>query len=142
MTENKISSILCFAGVLLFALGLATGFGIGAARAPRIGLSAHLAATQCGVALVAFGFLWPNLTFWRGWSVPLAHVIWVSFYLVWIGLALGALWGTGRVLPLAGAGHTAELWQERAAIAPIALGSLGSLAAIILLLLQWRWKTR
>jgi hypothetical protein len=142
MPSNKISSLLCFVGVLLFALGLATGFGIAIARAPRIGLSAHLAATQCGIALIAFGFLWPNLTLWKGWGAPLAHVIWISFYLIWIGLALGALWGTGRVLPIAGAGHTAALWQERAAIAPIAAGSLGSLGAITMLLVQWRWISR
>jgi hypothetical protein len=142
MTPHKISSLLCFLGVLLFGLGLATGFGIGIARAPRIGLSAHLAATQCGIALIAFGFLWPNLTFWKGWAAPLAHVIWTSFYLIWIGLALGAFWGTGRVLPLAGAGHAAALWQERAAIAPIAIGSLGSLGAITMLLVQWRWNAQ
>ena len=141
MTSNKISSLLCFVGVLLFALGLATGFGIGLARAPRIGLSAHLAATQCGVALIAFGFLWPHLTLWKGWSAPLANTIWVSFYLIWIGLCLGAIWGTGGALPLAGAGHAAALWQERTAIAPVAIGSFGSLGAITMLLVQWRWNS-
>jgi (hydroxyamino)benzene mutase len=139
MINHRMSSGLCFAGVLLFALGLLTGFGIGLARAPRIALSAHLAATQCGIALVAFGLLWPHLTLWRGWSLPLAAVIAVSFYLIWIGLGLGALWGTGRVLPIAGAGHAAALWQERAAIAPVAIGSFGSLGAIALLLVQWRY---
>ena len=136
---SKTSSLLCFVGVLLFSLGLMTGFGIGFARAPRIGLSAHLAATQCGIALIAFGLLWPHLTLWKGWSLPLATVLWVSFYLIWIGLCLGAFWGTGRALPLAGAGHAAAVWQERAAIAPIAVGSLGSLGTVILLLVQWRY---
>ena len=139
MTSSKVSSLLCFTGVLLFTLGLMTGFGIGLARAPRLGLSAHLAATQCGVALIAFGLLWPHLNLWKGWSLPLATVLWISFYLIWIGLCLGALWGTGRVLPIAGAGHTAALWQERTAIAPIAIGSLGSLGAVVLLLVQWRY---
>jgi (hydroxyamino)benzene mutase len=105
MTSNKISSLLCFVGVLLFALGLATGFGIGLARA------------------------------------PLANAIWVSFYLIWIGLCLGAVWGTGRALPLAGAGHAAALWQERTAIAPVAIGSFGSLGAITMLLVQWHWNS-
>jgi hydroxylaminobenzene mutase len=137
---DKLSSLLCFTGILLFALGLLTGFGMPAFRAPRIGLSAHLTATQCGIALIAFGFLWSKLTFWNGWSAPLAHVIWISFYLLWIGLVLGAYWGTGKVLPIAGAGTTASLWQDRLAIAPIAIGSLGSLGAIVMLLVQWRWK--
>jgi hydroxylaminobenzene mutase len=140
MRSDKISSLLCFVGVLLFALGLVSGFGISLARAPRIGLSAHLAATQCGVALIAFGVLWPHLTLWKGWSAPLANLIWISFYLIWFGLCLGAFWGTGRSLPLAGAGHAAALWQERAAIAPIAIGSFGSLGAVTMLLVQWRWN--
>lgn len=138
---DKISSLLCFVGLLLFTLGLVTGFGIPVFRTPRIGLSAHLAATQCGIALIAFGFLWPRLTLWNGWSAPLAHVIWISFYLIWLGLVLGALWGTGKVLPIAGAGHAAAVWQERVAIAPIAIGSLGSLGATAMVLVQWHWKT-
>jgi (hydroxyamino)benzene mutase len=138
--SSKIASTLCFAGILLFALGLAGAFGIPLFRAPRIGLSAHLAATQCGVALVVFGLLWPKLTLWNGWSAPLAHVIWISFYLIWTGLMLGALWGTGKAIPIAGAGHAAALWQERTALAPIAIGSFASLGAITMLLVQWRWK--
>ncbi|MGH6873076.1 MAG: hydrogenase [Rhizomicrobium sp.] len=134
-----MTEILCFIGVLLFLLGLLTGFVIPALKAPRIGLSAHLAATQSGVALIAFGFLWPHLGFWAGWSVPLAHVLWASLYVVWAGILLGGAWGTGKSLPIAGAGHTAAKWQERAAFLPIALGSFGTLGVVIAILVQWRW---
>jgi (hydroxyamino)benzene mutase len=137
---TRISSVLCYTGLLLFLLGLVTGFAIPALKAPRIGLSAHLAATQMGVALIAFGLLWERLTFWNGWSAPLAHVLWISFYATWIGIVLGAYWGTGKALPIAGAGHVAAKWQEQAALAPLILGSVASFGAIAMLLVQWKWK--
>ncbi|MGN6517286.1 MAG: hydrogenase, partial [Rhizomicrobium sp.] len=136
----RMTSLLCFTGVLLFLLGLLTGFAIPALKAPRIGLSAHLAATQMGVALIAFGFLWERLTFWNGWSAPLAHVLWISFYIVWAAILLGGIWGTGRALPIAGAGHVAAKWQEQITLLPLALGSFGGLGVIVMLLIQWKWK--
>jgi (hydroxyamino)benzene mutase len=136
----RITSLLCFTGVLLFLLGLVTGFVIPALKAPRIGLSAHLAATQMGVALIAFGFLWERLTFWNGWSAPLAHVLWISFYVVWAAILLGGVWGTGKALPIAGAGYVATKWQEQITLLPLALGSLGGFGVIAMLLIQWHWK--
>jgi hydroxylaminobenzene mutase len=136
----RATPALCFAGVLLFLIGLATGFVIPALKAPRIGLSAHLAATQMGVALVAFGFLWERLTFWNGWSTPLACVLGISFYVIWAALMLGGIWGTGRTLPIAGAGHAAARWQEQITLLPMALASFASFAVIVMLLVQWRWK--
>ncbi len=136
---TNLPATLAFTGVLLFLLGLATGFAIPAMRAPRLGLSAHLASTQSGIALIAFAFLWPKLSFWHGWSAPLAHTIWVSFYVLWIGLVLAGAWGTGRSLPIAGAGYTAQPWQERTAITLIGVASLAVFAAIALVLIQWNW---
>ncbi len=136
----RMTSLLCFTGVLLFLLGLLTGFAIPALKVPRIGLSAHLAATQMGIALIAFGFLWERLTFWNGWSAPLAHVLWISFYVVWAAILLGGIWGTGRALPIAGAGHVAAKWQEQITLLPLALGSFGGLGVIVMLLIQWKWK--
>jgi hydroxylaminobenzene mutase len=135
-----MSSILCFAGVLLFLLGLATGFAIPVLKAPRIGLSAHVAATQMGVALIAFGFLWERLTLWNGWSAPLGHVLWISFYIVWAAILLGGFWGTGKVLPIAGAGHVAEPLQDLITMVPLALASFASFGVIVMVLIQWRWK--
>ena len=137
---TRLTSLLCFTGLLLFLLGLATGFAVPALKAPRIGLSAHLAATQMGVALIAFGSLWERLTFWNGWSALLAHVLWISFYAIWIGIVLGAYWGTGKALPIAGAGHVAAKWREQAALMTLILGSVASFGAITMMLIQWKWK--
>jgi hydroxylaminobenzene mutase len=136
----RMMSLLCYTGVLLFLLGLLTGFAIPALKVPRIGLSAHLAATQMGIALIVFGFLWERLTFWNGWSAPLAHVLWISFYLTWAAILLGGVWGTGKALPIAGAGHVAAKWQEQITLLPLALGSFGGLGVIVMLLIQWKWK--
>jgi hydroxylaminobenzene mutase len=133
------SSILCFMGALLFLLGLLTGFGIPAFRSPRIGLSAHLAAIESGLGLIAFGLLLPHLAISTGWAGGISHSLWISLYVLWIGLLFAAVYGTGKALPIAGAGLTAAPWQENAARVLIAIGSLGSAGAVLALLSQWRW---
>ena len=48
-------------GVLLFLLGLLTGFAIPALTNPRMGLTSHLEALMNGMFLVLLGLLWPRL---------------------------------------------------------------------------------
>lgn len=135
-----VSSILSFMGALLFLLGLLTGFGIPIFRSPRIGVSAHLDAIESGLGLIAFGLLIPHLTISLGWASLIGHTMWISLYVLWLGLLFGAVWGTGQTIPIAGAGVSAEPWQENAARSLISLGSLGSVLAIVALLVQWRWS--
>ena len=133
------SSTLCFMGAVLFTLGLLTGFGIPRFRSPRIGLSAHLAAIESGLALIAFGLLLPHLAISAGWAGAISYSLWVSLYVMCIGLLFAAIYGTGKVFPIAGGGLPAKLWQENTALILIAIGSLGSVGAIVVLLSQWRW---
>lgn len=133
------SSTLCFMGALLFMLGLLTGAGIPRFRSPRIGLSAHLAAIESGLALIAFGLLLPHLAISISWAGAIGHSLWISLYLLWVGLLFAAVYGTGKVLPIAGAGMAAKVWQEKTAGILIAIGSLGSAGAVLALLLQWSW---
>ena len=93
-----VSSILSFMGALLFLLGLLTGFGIPMFRSPRIGVSAHLDAIESGLGLIAFGLLIPHLTISPGWASLIAYTMWISFYVLWLGLLFGAAWGTGRTI--------------------------------------------
>jgi hydroxylaminobenzene mutase len=70
------AEVLCFAGVLLFLLGLLNGFAIPASRSPRISLSAHLTGVQSGAFLLGLGLLWPRLGIaTAGWSGLLADAI-------------------------------------------------------------------
>lgn len=135
-----MSSMLCFTGVLLFLLGLLVAFGIPAFASPRIGVSAHTTGVQSGTALLAVGLLWPHLQFWNGWSVPTGHVLWISLYLLFAGLTLGALWATGGSLPIAGGGKPALPWQERFVQVLLAAGALGTTASALAILVQWHWN--
>ena len=136
---ETISSTLCFMGALLFMLGLLTGFGIPMFRSPRIGLSAHLAAIESGLALIAFGLLLPHLATSTGWTGAIGHSLWIALYVQWVGLLFSAVYCNGKVFPIAGAGLAAKVWQENTARILIAVGSLGSAGAVLALLLQWRW---
>jgi hydroxylaminobenzene mutase len=138
---EAISSTLSFMGALLFLLGLLTGFGIPKFRSPRIGVSAHLDAIESGLGLIAFGLLLLHLRISPGWATLIGHTMWISLYVLWLGLLAGAVFGTGKSIPIAGAGLVAKPWQENAAVTLISVGSIGAVLAIGTLLAQWRWST-
>ncbi|HXQ16393.1 MAG TPA: hypothetical protein VN814_17375 [Caulobacteraceae bacterium] len=134
------TDLLCFTGVLLFLLGLLTGFAIPRCRSPRLGLSAHLTGVQSGTFLLALGLLWPRLALAPIWSAVLANGTWASLYMVWLSLLLAAVFGAGRGLPIAGGGITTTAAKQTAVTALLALGSLGVTATIVTLLVTWRWQ--
>jgi (hydroxyamino)benzene mutase len=139
MSEGLQGS-LAFAGTLLFLLGLLTGVGIPYFRGPRIGLSAHVAAIQSGLALIAVAWLGGRLVLTDAWAAAIAHGLWISLYVLWVGLVFAAIHGTGRTLPLAGKGLAAARWQELTAAVLIGGASLASALAFAALLFQWSWK--
>jgi (hydroxyamino)benzene mutase len=127
-------------GVLLFVVGLILGGAIPLFTNPRMALSAHLTATQCGIALVAFGLLWPHVGVPERWSALLSHTIWLSIYTLTLGLTLAAAFGASEALPIAGAGHKAKPWQE-AMVTSLVLGSSAAmLVALAAWLVSWRYK--
>jgi (hydroxyamino)benzene mutase len=134
------AEILSFAGVLLFLAGLLTGFAIPACRSPRLGLSAHLTGVQSGTFLVALGLLWPRLALSPLWSGVLANGVWASLYAVWLSLVLAAIFGAGRGLPIAGQGITTTAVKQTVVTVLLAAGSLGTTAAVVGLLIGWRWR--
>jgi hydroxylaminobenzene mutase len=134
------AEILCFAGVLLFLIGLLTGFAIPRCRSPRLGLSAHLTGVQSGTFLLALGLLWPRLSLAATWSAILANATWASLYMVWLSLLLAAIFGAGRGLPIAGQGITTTAVKQTMVSVLMALGSLVIVAAMVTLLVTWRWR--
>ena len=139
--SGSMDSLLCFAGVLLFLLGLLTGFAIPAARSPRIGLSAHLTGVQSGTFLIAVGLLWPHLDLGK-WSGVIAHALWSSLYALWLSLVLAAVFGAGYGLPIAGQGITTT--RGRQAVVSILLigGSIVSAVAVAAILVTWSFVAR
>lgn len=134
------ADILCFSGVLLFLLGLLTGFAIPRCRSPRLGLSAHLTGVQSGTFLVALGLLWPRLSMSPAWSGIVANGTWASLYMVWLSLLLAAIFGAGRGLPIAGGGITTTPARQTVVTVLLVVGSLGIVVAVAALLIMWRWQ--
>lgn len=135
-----VESLLCQRGVLLFLFGLLSGLGQGIYRNPRAGLSAHLTGTQAGVALIAFGLVWPRLSLSPGWDLPVAQTLWFSFYVLWFAFLLAAFFGASKVIPIAGQGHRGKAWQEMMVSVLMIAGSLASVAAVATILVQWSWR--
>lgn len=139
LLHTSMETTLCFVGVLLFLLGLLTGFAIPAARSPRIGLSAHLTGVQSGTFLIAVGLSWSKLDF-RAWSVPIGYALWLSLYAIWLSLLLAALFGAGRGLPIAGQGITTTKGKQAIVSVLLIGGSLISVLAVAAILIGWTWR--
>jgi hydroxylaminobenzene mutase len=87
---------LLIAGTFLFFLGLLNGFVSPFFTAIRVGLSAHLAAVQGGMALLVFGLMLKYIKL----HVPgIRLAAWLniySMYAAWIALLLSAMWGAEK----------------------------------------------
>lgn len=100
-------------GILLFLLGLLTGFVLPAMQNPRMGLSSHLEALMNGMFLVLLGIIWPKLLLSEGmlkWAYILAIF---GTYTNWITTLLAGIWGAGAdMMPIAAGGFYGVAWQE------------------------------
>jgi hydroxylaminobenzene mutase len=130
MTE--LERRLCFSGLALFVLGLALGFVLRVFPNPRAALSAHLNAVQSGTFLMVLGLLWPKLTVWRGAATPLAHLIWIAFWMLEVGMVLAAFG------PAAGSGAVAPAPLKLAVLATQGLSAVAMLVALAALLFTFR----
>ena len=79
---------------------------------PRMALSAHLIAVQCGMALMMVGIVWPGVTLAAWLDAAARWTIILGMYGLWVGLTLSAATGAGILLPIAGAGYCAESGVE------------------------------
>ena len=110
-TENLL---LGKSGFVLFTAGLVVGAFIPAFHNPRMGLSAHTTAVQCGIGLLAFAVFWPHFAIsdWAAQGLTLSLI--ASSGLLVLGLCLAAVSGASRALPIAGTGFSASDAGERA----------------------------
>lgn len=103
---------LLWHGVFLFLLGLLTGTVTGLLNNPRMALSAHLEGVLNGLFLLALGLIWAHLRLSARWRGVLFWLALYGTYANWASTLLAAIFGTGRLTPIAGAGHRAAAWQE------------------------------
>lgn len=110
--HERYAHRLLQAGVLLFLLGLLTGFVIPALANPRMGLSSHLEGVLNGLFLVGLGLIWPRLALGvRATAVTFWLAIYGTFA-NWAATLLAAAWGAGRTMPIAAGVHEGTPLQE------------------------------
>lgn len=101
-------------GLVLFLLGLVTGFVVSALKNPRMALSSHLEGVLNGMFLVLLGLLWVHVHLPEAWGITAVVLIGYAAYVNWLATLLAAAWGAGRKLaPIAAAGHETSAGKER-----------------------------
>jgi len=90
---NTLERRLCQPGILLFLFGLLLGFAVPLIPNKQLILGAHETALQGGTFLIAMGLLWPKPSLSPRWTSLLAHLLWISFFVLESGLTLGAALG-------------------------------------------------
>jgi hydroxylaminobenzene mutase len=101
-------------GVILFLLGLLTGFLLPAMANPRMGLSSHLEGVLNGMFLMILGgVIWPKLQLsGRTLSIGFWLVLFGTF-VNWGTTLLAGFWGAGsEMMPLPAGGYIGAAWQE------------------------------
>jgi len=103
---------LIFCGLAFFLIGLVQGVLIPVHRNTRMALSAHLAAVQCGMAIMIVGVIWSLVvlsSFWKNTAL-------ISFIagngLIWFGISIAAITGASKALPIAGEGYSSSRFGE------------------------------
>jgi hydroxylaminobenzene mutase len=112
MELRKVDLPLIRAGFVLFTLALLTGVAVPAFLNPRMAVAGHLTAILNALLLIVLGLCWSLLTF-RPLQARLTRLAFLfGAFASWAASCLAAAWGTSRVTPLAGAGHSAAPWKE------------------------------
>jgi (hydroxyamino)benzene mutase len=133
---------LVWHGMVLFLLGLLTGFVEQNFSNPRMGLAAHLEGVMNGTFLLALGAVWtevrlsPRLKGAAYWSAL------YGTYANWAVTTLAAVFGTGAMSPITAAGRSGQPWQE--GLVTVAFMSVGIVivAGSILILSGLRRRDR
>jgi hydroxylaminobenzene mutase len=129
---------LIWHGFLLFVVSLLVGLVVPSFANPRMGLSAHVGGLMSGLFLIALGAVWGALTLTPGRA---AAIYWLALYGMWIGtaaLVLAALFGTGSLTPIAGAGRAGAPWQEAIVVLMLVPSAIAAVACCVLVLLALR----
>jgi hydroxylaminobenzene mutase len=99
-------------GMLLFLLGLVTGFITMSLKNPRMGLAAHLEGVMNGSFLVIAGLIWADLRLAeRIKKITLWALIYGTF-VNWFVTLLAAFLGTSKMTPITGSGFSGTMLHE------------------------------
>jgi len=137
--KAELSHKLIRYGVILFLLGLLTGFAIPAMQNPRMGLSSHLEGVQNGMLLILFGIIWTRLDLSNRtllWGYALALF---GTYVNWGTTFLAGIWGAGgEMMQIAGGNFYGVAWQET--LIKIGLISVSIVMVVVSGIILWGLK--
>lgn len=144
-TQNKsyFSHKLIQLGVVLFLIGLLTGFTMPLLQNQRMGLSSHLEGIQNGIFLMIFGLIWERIELsekYLKWSFNLAIY---GTYTNWLTTFLAALWGAGsEMMPIAGQSMKGTILQEVMIKFGLVSLSISMIVVCIFIILGLKKQTR
>jgi hydroxylaminobenzene mutase len=126
---------LMWHGMLLFLLGLFTGFAEPHFSNVRMGLAAHLEGVMNGILLLALGAIWPHVRLRRNAQAAAFWTALYSAYANWLFTTLAAIFGTGALSPITAPGFRAQAWQE--SLVTAGLMSVGIVVVTSTLIFLW-----
>lgn len=101
-----MQTLLFAAGLILFLLGLFTGFAVPAMKNPRMGLASHIEAHMNGLFLIVLGLLWPYVNLSQTWETVAVALLLYGTWLNWLTTLLSGIWGAGgQMMRIASADH-------------------------------------
>lgn len=103
---------LMWHGMMLFLIGLITGFAEQHFTNVRMGLAAHLEGVMNGTFLVALGAVWNDVRLSPRTKTIAFWVALFGTYGNWLMTTLAAIFGTAALSPVTAAGHSGLPWQE------------------------------
>lgn len=131
---------LMWHGMLLFLLGLFTGFAEPHFANVRMGLAAHLEGVMNGILLLALGAIWPSLRLSRNTRAAAFWMALYSAYANWFFTTLAAIFGTGALSPITAPGLKAAAWRE--SLVTAGFMSVGIVIVVFTLMLLWGLRGR
>jgi len=99
-------------GMLLFLLGMLTGFITMNLKNPRMGLAAHLEGVMNGSFLVIAGLIWTELRLSGTLKKIVSWALIYGTFFNWFITLVAAFLGTSKMTPITGGGFTGTLLQE------------------------------
>jgi len=99
--------------MILFLLGLLTGFFTANFRNPRMGLSAHMEGILNGIFLVIAGIIWDELRISKSLGTITFTTLIYGTFINWLTTLFAAYLGTSKITPVTGAGFHGTDVQEQ-----------------------------
>ena len=108
-----MQTLLFAAGLILFLLGLLTGFAVPAMKNPRMGLASHIEAHMNGLLLIVLGLLWPYVNLSQTLETVTVALLIYGTWMNWFATLLSGIWGAGgRMMPIAAPDHVGSGAKE------------------------------